>query len=150
MSLEEQILNDYKVAMKQGDKVKSSVLSFLRASLMNLAIAQSKNKLDDTDVISVIKKQIKRCQDSIKQFNAGGREDLVEKETRELKILEPYLPDQLSAQELEKIISEVISEIDARSIKDMGNVMKEVISRVADQADGKLVSELVKKQLISK
>jgi len=149
MTLEEKILNDYREAMKQKDTLKSSILSFLRSSLMNLAIEKSKDKLGDDDVIAVIKTHIKRTRDSIEQFKTGGREDLVKKETGELEILQSYLPAQLSTEEIQKIVDEIISEVGATSIKEMGKVMKEVMAKVAGKADGKQVSELVKAKLTS-
>lgn len=145
--LEEKILNDYKEAMKNKDTVKSSTLSFLRAEMMNVAIEKRKKLLDDNEVISVIKRQIKQHQDSIEQFQKGQRLDLVDKETKELKILESYLPPQLSNEEVKKIIEEVIVEVGAQGPGDMGRAMKEVMARIGQSADGKLVSELVKERL---
>ena len=145
--LEEKILNDYKEAMKSKDTLKSSVLSFLRADMMNLAVAKKKAKLEDSEVISVIKKQIKQRQDSIEQFTKGNRLDMADKETKELAILKIYLPPELSADEIKKIIEEVIASTGAKDMKDMGKVMKEVNAKVAGQADGKLVSDLVKERL---
>jgi uncharacterized protein YqeY len=145
--LEEKILNDYKDAMKSRDALKSSVLSFLRAEIMNTAIAQKKNNLDDGGIIAVIRKQIKSRQDSIEQFTKGNRLDLAEKETKELDILKSYLPQEMSADELKTIIESIMKETGATSIKDMGKVMKEVNAQVAGRADGKVVSDLVRASL---
>jgi len=145
--LEKKILSDYKEAMKSKDKIKSSILNFLRANLMNQAIKLKKKSLEDNDVISVIKKLVKQHHDSIEQFKQGGREDLVAKESQELEILKSYLPPELSPDEIGKIIEEVVSETQAEGPKDMGRVMKEVMAKVASRAEGKLVSELVKKRL---
>lgn len=145
--LEERILTDYKEAMKSRDTLKSSALSFLRAELMNVAVSKKKNALDNTEVVAVIRKQIKARQDSIEQFKKGSRQDLADKETKELEILKVYLPQELSADELKKIIEEVVTLTGAVGIKDMGKVMKEVTVKVAGQADGKMVSELVKERL---
>lgn len=145
--LGEKILNDYKEAMKSRDALKSSVLSFLRADMMNLALAKKKNKLDDSEAISVIKKQIKQRQDSIEQFTKGNRPEMAEKEKKEFEILKTYLPPELCAEELKKIIDEVIVLTEAQGMKDMGKVMKEVSAKVAGQADGKLVSDLVRERL---
>jgi hypothetical protein len=148
--LEEKILNDYKEAMKARDTLKSSALSFLRADMINLAIAKKKKALDDSEVISVIKKQIKQRQDAIEQFKIGNRLDMVDKETKEMEILKTYLPPELSADEIKKIIEEVISTTGAKEMKDMGKVMKEVTAQIAGRADGKLVSDLVKEILVDK
>lgn len=145
--LEEKIFNDYKQAMKDKDAIRSSTLSFLRAELANLLIEKRKKNLDDTEVIGIIKKQIKQHQDSIEQFKKGNRQDLVDKETRELEILKSYLPQELSAEEVKKIIEEAVKEAQATSPKDMGKVMKLVLARIAGRADGKLVSDMVKARL---
>ena len=145
--LEENILNDYKSAMKSGDKLKSSVLSFLRADMMNLAVSKKKTGLDDNEAITVIKKQIKQRQDSIEQFTKGDRLEMAEKEKKELEILKTYLPPEMSNDALKKIIEEVITLTAASGMKDMGKVMKEVNAKVAGQADGKLISEMVRARL---
>ncbi|MFA5063364.1 MAG: GatB/YqeY domain-containing protein [Candidatus Omnitrophota bacterium] len=145
--LEEKILNDYKEAMKSGDKLKSSVLSFLRADMMNAAVAKKINALNDTEAIAVIKKQIKQRQDSIEQFTKGERLEMAEKEKKELEILKTYLPPELSADAVKQIIEEVISVTGSSGMKDMGKVMKEVNAKIAGQADGKLVSDLVRQKL---
>ncbi len=147
--LEEKILQDYKEAMKARDAIKSSVLSCLRAEFINAALTKKKDKLDDNDCQSVIKKQVKQHQDSIDQFQKGGRLDLVEKETKELAILKAYLPQEMPEEELKQIIEEVIVATAAQGPKDMGKVMKEVNAKVAGRADGKLISELVKQRLSS-
>ncbi len=147
--LEEKILNDYKEALKQRDTVRSSTLSFLRAEMMNVAVEKKKKLLDDDDVLAVIRKQIKQRQDSIEQFEKGNRRDLADKEIKEREILKAYLPAQLSEEELRKIIEEIIIATGAQGAKDMGKVMKEVKAKVAQSADGKLVSDLVKKRLFT-
>lgn len=145
--LEEKLMSDYKEAMKNKDSLKVSVLSFLRAELKNQAIAKKKDLLEDSDVVAVIRKQIKARQDSIEQFTKGSRLDLAEKETKELNILKEYLPAQLSEEEVNKFIEEVISASGAVGMKDMGRVMKELNEKIAGKADGKLISDLVKKKL---
>lgn len=145
--LEEKILNDYKTAMKSKDALRSSALSFLRSQMMNAAIEKRKKNLDDTEAIVVIKKQIKQRQDSIEQFKKGNRLDLADKETKELEILQSYLPAQMSEEEIKKLIDEAVEQTGAVGIKDMGRVMKEVLAKVGGQADGKVVSDLVKSKL---
>ena len=145
--LEEKILKEYQEAMKARDTLKSTLLSSLRAEIANTAIKEKKNKLDDNGIIALVRKQIKQHQDSIEQFQKGGRADLVDKEKRELQILESYLPEQLSGEEIKKIIEEAILATAAQGPKDMGKVMKEVTAKIAGRADGKLVSELVKDKL---
>jgi len=146
--LEDKILVDFKDAMKKRESLKIATLSFLRSQLKNIAIEKKEDKLDDSDVIAVIKKQVKQRLDSIDKFKSGGRQDLVEKEQNELEILKSYLPKELLKEEIEKVVDEVIVNIGANTMKDMGKVIKEVISQVAGRADNKLVSELIKSKLI--
>ena len=145
--LEEKILNDYKQAMKDRDAVKSSILSFLRAEIMNAGLKKNKKVLDDADVMVVIKKQIKQHEDSIDQFTKGNRQDLADKETKELAILKAYVPPELSIEQVKQAVDEAISACGAGGPKDMGKVMKEVMAKLAGQADGKLISDLVRERL---
>lgn len=145
--LEEKILNDYKDALKNKETVRSSILSFLRSQFNYVAIEKRKKSLEDDEVIAIIKKEIKKHQDSIEQFKKGNRQDLVEKETKELEILNSYLPAQLSSDEVKKVIDEVIAALGAQEPKEMGKVMKEVMAKIGSSADGKLVSDMVKERL---
>ncbi|MFH1281262.1 MAG: GatB/YqeY domain-containing protein [Candidatus Omnitrophota bacterium] len=145
--LVENIFNDYKEAMKARDTLKSSVLSFLRADMLNQATAKKKDKLDDAEVIAVIKKQVKQRQDSIEQFTGGGRLEAAEKEKKELEILKGYMPAELSVSQIKSLMEEAIILTGASDIKDMGRLMKELTVKIAGQADGKLVSDLVRQRL---
>ncbi len=145
--LEEKILQDYKDAMKNRDELKKSVLNFLRAEMLNVAIAKKKNKLEDEETIAVIRKQIKARQDSIEQFIKGGRQDLADKEQKEMEILKSYLPPELSSEEIKKMVEEVVTALGAQGLKDMGKVMKEVTVKIAGRADSKIVSDLVRTRL---
>jgi len=146
--LEEKILNDFKDAMRQKDSIKVSTLSFLRGQFGYAALERKKDKLDDADCISVIKKLMKQHQDSIEQFTAGNRLDLAEKESKELVVLKGYLPAEMSQEELAGIVDEIVKASGAAGIKDMGKVMKEVLAKTGGAADGKLVSQLVKDRLL--
>jgi len=145
--LEEKIFDAYKEAMKDKNGLKSSVLNFLRAEFMNVAFAKKKKNLDDSECLAVIRKQMKQREESIEQFIKGNRQDLADKEAEELKILKAYLPQELSSDEIKKIIEEALVLTQAAGIKDMGKVMKEVNLKIAGRADGKLVSELVRAKL---
>jgi len=145
--LADKIFNDYKEAMKARDTLKSSVLSFLRADMLNAATAKKKEKLLDAEISVVIKKQIKQHQDSIEQFSKGGRLDAAEKEKKELEILKAYLPAELSAEQIKNLIEEAIVSTGASSAKDMGRLMKELTEKISGKADGKLVSDLVRQRL---
>ncbi|MDD5561563.1 MAG: GatB/YqeY domain-containing protein [Candidatus Omnitrophica bacterium] len=145
--LEERILNDYKEAMKSRDTLKSSVLSFLRADMLNQATAKKKDKLDDPEIVTVIKKQIKQRQDSIEQFTKGNRLEMAEKEKKESDILKAYLPPELSVEQVKALIEEAVVSTGASGIKDMGRLMKELTVKISGAADGKLVSDLVRQRL---
>lgn len=145
--LEEKIAADYKESMKAREQLRTQAISFLRSEMKYYAIDKKKEKLDDCEVAVVLKKLIKQRQDSISQFEKGNRPDLVNKEKAELEILKSYLPQEMSESEVAKVVEEVISAVGASSMKDMGRVMKEVISRTEGKADGKMVSDLVRKKL---
>ncbi len=145
--LEEKIFNDYKQALKSKDAIKNSVLNFLRAEIMNVAIAKKKPKIDDSEITAVIRKQIKERQDSIEQFEKGNRQDLADKEAREIEVLKDYLPLDMPIDEIKKIVEEAVVLTGAVNMKDMGKVMKEVTAKVAGRADGRIVSDLVKERL---
>ena len=147
MSLEDKINQDYVLAMKSRDSFASSVISFLRAQIKQVKVDKRLEIVPDEDVLSVIKKQVKQRQDSITQFKAGGRADLAEKEEKELVILKNYLPPEMSSEQIKKIIDEVVVSTGAVSIKDMGRVMKDVLARLAGQADNQTVGALVKERL---
>lgn len=145
--LSEKIFNDYKEAMKSRDALKSSVLSFLRADMLNVATAKKKEQLDDAEIIVVIKKQVKQRQDSIEQFTKGGKLDAAEKEKKEAEILKSYLPAEMPLEEVKRLIEEAVVATGASSMKDMGRLMKELTQKLAGKADGKLVSDLVRQRL---
>ena len=122
--LEEKINKDYVQAMKDRDSIRSSTLSFLRAQVKNVRIENRSETVSDEDVVKVIKKQVKQRQDSIDQYGKGGRQDLVDKETKELNILKSYLPQEMDEVQLKGIIQEAVKEAEAQSASDMGKVMK--------------------------
>ena len=147
MLLEDKIFKDYAQALKAQDKHKCGFLSFVRADLKNRAIELKKEKLDDDEALAVLQKQKKRLQDSKEAIVKSGRQELLEPIERELTLINEYLPQPLEESELVKVIEEVISQVGASSIKDMGKVMKEVIAKVGARAEPKQVSALVKSKL---
>ena len=148
--LEDQLQKDYIQAMKDRDAVKSSTVNFLRAQLKNVRIEKRSETLEDKDVVAVIKKQIKQRQDSIEQYEKGGRRDLADKETAEMAILKTYLPEELSGEVLQQLVDRAVAETGAQSMKDMGNVIKAVAAKAQGKADNRVISELVKKALSGK
>jgi len=145
----EQIKQDLVKVMKSKDAETTSVLRMLIAAVHNKEIAlrdKGAVELSDEQALEVVSSEIKKRRDSVEAYAQGGRQDLVDKETSEIKILEKYLPEQTSDEELEKIIAEVI----AVSAADFGRVMGQVMARVKGKAEGAKASELVKKMLVKK
>ncbi len=147
MVLEDRIMADFKEAMKARDQMRTQTLSFLRSELKYCGIDKKKEKLDDVDVIGVVKKLIKQRQDSIQQFEKGNRQDLADKEKKELAILKSYLPQELSQGEVSKVVVDCLAALGSVTIKDMGRVIKEVMAKTQGQADGKMVSDIVRAKL---
>jgi hypothetical protein len=147
-ALKEKLADDVKQALRQGDKLKVSCLRLLLAAVKNAEIAR-RAELSDTDVLGVIAKQAKQCRESIDAFKKGDRPDLVTKEEAEMAILEAYLPQQMTPQEISDIVSKVIAEVDAKGLSDMGRVMAKLMPQIKGRADGRqvnaVVSELLKK-----
>ncbi len=136
-----------KASMKERDEVKTNTLRGVMSQVKLVLIEKIKKEATDEDVISVINKQVKQRRDSITEFTKGNRPDLAAKEERELKILETYLPAQMSAQELEAIVNKVIASSGLSAKADMGKVMKLVMEETKGKADGKAVSSLVSSKL---
>src|SRR5229473_2090279 len=149
MRLQEQVDSDLKEAMRAKDAVKLGVLRMLKSALNYAAIEKSlpDGKLDDAEAAQVIRKQAKQRQDSIESFEKGGRAELAAKEKKELSILNAYLPQAMSADELSKVVRETIAEIGATSKAQMGAVMKASQAKVRGRADGRTLSQEVQKQL---
>ena len=147
MEIREKILADIKSAMVSKDTVKLNTLRFLNAQIKNKEIDSRPTPLTAEDIMGVVKKLVKQRKESIEQFSAAGRTDLADQETAELKVLELYLPAQLGREQIEALVGEVIAATGAKSIKDMGTVMKETLARTGGAADGKLVSEVIKSKL---
>lgn len=147
MTLEERMDADLKEALKARDAIRVSALRMVKAAVKNLEIDKRDEKITDKDVIGIISKQIKQHHDSIEQFTKGGRQDLVDKEKAELAILEPYMPKQLPAEELEAIVRSAIEKSGARGRADMGKVMKAAMEEAKGAADGKMLSRMVSEAL---
>lgn len=146
MSLEKQIYSDMVGAMKSGDNLKRDTLRFLLSELKKERI-DSRKELTDADVIRITKSSIKKRQDSLELFKQGNRQDLFDKTSTEIKMIEAYLPKQMSVDELEKIIVDIITKLEAVGPKDTGKVMKEVMANYGSQTDGKTVQQIVSAKL---
>lgn len=149
MSLKEKLQQDWKDALKTGDKFKANIISMARAAVLQIEKTDGE-KLDDSKVIDVLSKEIKQRREALVEFEKGNRQDLVDKANNEIKILMNYLPQQLTEDEIKNIISDVVKEVGANGMKDMGKVMKSVTPKTKGRADGSLVSKLVKEFLNNK
>ncbi len=147
MSLYERLDVDVKRALKDGNSLKVSVLRMVLSAIKTLQIEKNIKSLDDEGVIQILQRHVKQHRESIEQFDKGGRTDLVDKEDAELKILEEYLPKQLTEEELTAIVKAVITETGAVSRADTGKVMKAAMEKAKGRADGKAVSGIVQQLL---
>ena len=146
MSLKGQITEDMKSAMRAGDKDRLKVVRLAMAAIKQVEV-DTREELDDAAVLAVITKMVKQRRDSIEQYEQGGREDLAEIERAEIVVLDTYLPEQLSADELAAMVDEVIAATGAESIRDMGKVMGQIKAKAAGRADMGAVSAAVKERL---
>ena len=146
-SLKDKIFSDLNSAMKNKEADKLSTLRMLKSALKNKEIEMRPKELSPQDVIQTLKKMSKERKDAIEQYEKAGRKDLADKEARELKVLETYLPKPMSEEQTKALVTEVIKSLNATSMKDMGRVMKEVSEKGQGAVDNKLVSQLVKTQL---
>lgn len=146
MELRSRIEADTIAALKTGAKDKVSTLRMLSAAMKNKQI-DKRRPLTEEEVVETVRSLIKQRKDSVEQFAKGNRQDLVDKETAEIAVLEVYLPQQLTREELEAMVRDVVAQAGAQGTKDMGKVMKALIPLVGGRADGKLLSELVKNAL---
>ena len=147
MTLLERISQEIKAAMLAKDADRLSTLRLLKSALGYVQIEKKVETLPDAEVIAVIQKEIKKRRDSVEQFTSGGRPELAAKETAEIAVLEAFLPQALSADELEQLVRSSIQELGATSKKEMGPVIKAVQAKAAGRADGKSISTLVGKLL---
>ena len=149
MSLQEQISTDLKNAMKSGDKLRLETLRTLRAALLEKQIERRGGgaTMSPDDETGVLLTAAKRRKESIEQFARGGRQDLVDQESRELAIIQEYLPKQIGREEIQQIIQGIIAETGAQSAADFGKVMPAAMKQLKGKADGKVVQELVKELL---
>lgn len=149
--LKQKLQEELKQAMLARDELKKSVLRMLLSAINYYEIQKGGAGYEATeeDVLSVIQKEAKQRKDSIEQFKAGNRQDLVDKETKELELLQAYLPAQMSEEEIKKLVIEAIRQTSAKSMQDMGKIMSIVMPKLKGRADGALVSQLVKQGLSS-
>jgi len=147
MSLRDRLTEDLKLAMKSRDQLRMDVIRMVKAAIMNKEM-ELKKDLDDAEMSKIMTTLIKQRRDSVEQYEKAQRPELAAKERQEITIIEGYLPQALSSQQLADLVGSVIAESGARSLKEMGTVMKAVMVRLAGQpVDGKEISDLVKSKL---
>ena len=149
MSLKQQIISDLTASMKAQDAPRTSTLRMVKAAVMNREIEKG-GELDDEEMMKLLRSLVKQRRDSVEQYEKGGRQDLADKEKAEIEVIEAYLPQAASREEIEAAVTAAISETGASSMKDMGSVMKAVQAALSGKnADGRTVSEIVKAKLSS-
>jgi len=147
MSLQERVSQEIKAAMLAKDADRLSALRMLKSAIGYAQIERKTDSLPDVDIVAIVQKEVKKRRDSVEQFEKGGRAELAVKEKQEITVLEAFLPQPLSPEDLEKLVRDTIQELGATSKKDMGPVIKAVQAKAAGRADGKTVSGLVGKLL---
>ena len=143
MGLREKLEDGLKEAMKSGDRVAVAAIRLSLSEIKN-AVIDKRRPLEDNEIVNILRSGVKKRQESIEMFAKGGRPELVEKETAELKVIEGYLPAGMGAAELEALVAEAIAETGAASMKDIGRIMKAVLPKVAGRADGAEINKLIK------
>jgi uncharacterized protein YqeY len=146
MGLRDRLTKDLKQAMRQRDERRKSTIRLVRAAITNAEIERGR-ELSDDEVLAVIAKQAKQRRESMAEFAKGGRQDLVDQEEEELQILLSYLPAQMTRDEIEVAARQVVAEVGATSMAQMGQVMRQLMSQLKGKADGSLVNQVVKEIL---
>lgn len=148
VSLKQKLMDDLKQAMKSGDEVKRSAIRLLMAAIKNAEIARQAS-LEDADIFGIIAKEIRQRKESIEAFKQGNRQDLVAREEAELAILEKYLPQQVTREEIVEAARRIIEEVGAQGPRDKGNVMPKIIAQLKGRADGREINAVVTELLAS-
>ena len=142
-SLEEVIFNDMKEALKYQEKLRLSTLRMIRAAIKNVEISK-REKLNENEIVAIIASNLKKVEESLDIFIKGQRPDLADNAKKEIEIIKEYLPEQLSEEEIKKVVQEIILKFNFKSSKDIGLVMREIMPQLKGKADGKLVNKIVK------
>lgn len=144
--MKEQLLNELKIAMREKDELRKNTITMLRSAILQVE-KDSQKTLSDDEITVIISKEVKKRKDSIADYETAGRDDIVSDLNKEIEILSKYLPEQLTEEEIAKLVDEAIVESGAASARDMGKVMQILRPKTAGKADGKIVSEIVKEKL---
>ena len=144
--LKKRLQNDLKTAMKEKDTFKRDVIRFVMSAIKQIEVDERK-ELSDADIEAILVKQIKQRNDAIAQFKEGGRDDLVEKNEKELTILKSYLPEPMSEEEVREVLKAIVAETGAEGMKDMGKVMGAAKAKIGSRAEGRLINQIAKELL---
>ena len=144
--MKEQLLNELKIAMREKDELRKNTITMLRSAILQVE-KDSQKTLTDDEMVVIISKEVKKRKDSIADYETAGRDDIVSDLNKEIEILSKYLPEQLTEEEIAKLVEEAITESGATNPRDMGKVMQILRPKTAGKADGKIVSEIVKQKL---
>ena len=144
--MKDQLLNELKIAMREKDELRKNTITMLRSAILQVE-KDSQKTLTDDEITVIISKEVKKRKDSIADYETAGRDDIVSDLNKEIEILSKYLPEQLTEEEIAKLVDEAIVESGATSARDMGKVMQILRPKTAGKADGKIVSEIVKQKL---
>lgn len=147
MSLKDLLIQDFKIAMKNGDTVSKTAIQMARSAVLQVE-KDTKVTLDDEGIVEIIAKEVKKRVDTLPDFEKSGRQVLIDNLKAEIEVLKKYLPQQLSEDEVEAIVKKAISSCVVTSAKDIGKVMQAVMPETRGKADGKLISQIVKKLLV--
>lgn len=145
--LKDKLLEDLKNSMKEKNVIRKNVIQMVRAAILQVE-KDKKVELSDEDIINIMAKEAKKRKDSLEDYKKSNRQDLIDQIEEEIHIIEEYLPEQLTKDEIAKIVKEIINEIGATSIKDMGKVMKTAKEKIGAASDGKTINEVVRELLV--
>ena len=146
MGLKENLLKELKEAMQAKDTIRKDTITMLRAAILQIE-KDTQKELSEDDMLAIVAKEVKKRKESLPEYEKAGREDIVENLNKEIKILEVYLPEQLTEDEIRELVISAIKEVGAESPKDMGKVMQNVRAKTQGKADGKVISDIVKAEL---
>ena len=144
--LKEQLLEDFKNAMKEKDELKKNTIMMIRSAILQIE-KDTQKEVSENEILEIISKELKKRKETLADIEKSGRDDLISKVNDEIAIIKAYLPKELSKEEIEKIVEEAVAEVGATSIKDMGKVMQTAKAKTAGRADNKVLSDLVRAKL---
>lgn len=144
--LKERLLQDFKDAMKEKNELKKNTIMMIRAAILQIE-KDTQKEVSENEIIEIISKELKKRKETLADIEKSGREDLINTVNEEIAVIKAYLPEELSREEIEKIVEETISEVGATTMKDMGKVMQAVKPKTAGRADNKVINDIVRAKL---